>query len=258
VTIASILARAQREVLAQFAWSNVLLAFDYDGTLAPIVGDPGRAVMRSETRELLWQVSRLYPTIVISGRAQDDAIRRLRGSGVSRIVGNHGLEPWRGTDALCARVRLWHASLRRALASQQGVHIEDKIFSLAVHYRRSRRKKQVRAAILQAVAALDAVRIIAGKQVVNVLSEDAPHKGVALERQRQQLGCDTAIYVGDDEADEDVFVLAQPGRLLTIRVGASRASAATYHIPHQRSIDELLQALMDERRAIERPRLAIR
>ena len=38
----NILARANREVLEQFAWSNVLLAFDYDGTLAPDRRRPGR------------------------------------------------------------------------------------------------------------------------------------------------------------------------------------------------------------------------
>ena len=34
------------QVLRQFAWSNVLLAFDFDGTLAPIVTEPGEARMR--------------------------------------------------------------------------------------------------------------------------------------------------------------------------------------------------------------------
>ena len=46
-TMRDILSRAGREVLQQFAWSNVLLAFDYDGTLAPIVRDPNKAAMRA-------------------------------------------------------------------------------------------------------------------------------------------------------------------------------------------------------------------
>jgi hypothetical protein len=49
--------------------------------------------------------------------------------------------------------------------------------------------------------------------------------------------------VGDDDTDEDVFRLDQPGRLLTIRVGAKRASHAAYCIRDQRQIDVLIGAL---------------
>ena len=101
--------------------------------------------------------------------------------------------------------------------------IEDKGLSLAVHYRGARRKKEARALILDAAAGLGDVRLVGGKQVLNVLPAGAPGKGQALERARARLGCDTAVYVGDDETDEDVFALDQPGRLLAIRVGRKRA-----------------------------------
>ena len=45
-----ILSHANRDVLEQFAWSSVLLAFDFDGTLAPIVSEPDQAAMRPTTR----------------------------------------------------------------------------------------------------------------------------------------------------------------------------------------------------------------
>ena len=73
---------------------------------------------------------------------------------------------------------------------------------------------------------LGPVRLVGGKHVVNLLPAGAPHKGLALERARARLGCDTAIYVGDDETDEDVFALDQPGRLLAIRVGRKPSSSA--------------------------------
>jgi trehalose 6-phosphate phosphatase len=237
-----------RAVLAQFAASSTLLAFDYDGTLAPIVDDPSRANLRPRTRELLAQVAAHYPTIVITGRAQDDALRRLRGVGVYAVIGNHGLEPWHANDRLIGVVRSWLARLSDALRDVEGVQIEDKIFSLAIHYRLAVDKPRARSAVANAIAALDAVRVVGGKQVVNLIPEGAPDKGSALERERVKLSCDAAVYVGDDETDEDVFTSRPPAPLLSIRVGASRRSAATHYVPRQRAINDLLALLIELRR----------
>lgn len=242
-----ILARANRSVLERFAWSNVLVALDFDGTLAPIIAEPERAAMRPVTRARLAAVAREYPCIVISGRSHADAARRVRGIALEAVIGNHGIEPWQGHRALLREVRPWLPRLERALRSHSGVWIEDKGFSLAVHYRMSRARKAARAAILRAARGLGDIRVIGGKQVVNLLPKDAPHKGIALERERHRLGCDTAIYVGDDETDEDVFALDQPGRLLSIRVGAKRASSATYTLRDQREVDVLLESLLELR-----------
>jgi trehalose 6-phosphate phosphatase len=77
IRVANILAQRNRPGLAGFASSNVLLAFDYDGTLAPIAAEPGRARMRDQTRRLLADCARRYPCVVISGRRLDDVTRRL-------------------------------------------------------------------------------------------------------------------------------------------------------------------------------------
>lgn len=242
-----ILSRANREVLRQFAWSNVLLAFDYDGTLAPIVVDPGRAAMRSSTRRLLAAGAARYPTIVISGRSRRDVRRWLQGVALKQIVGNHGIEPWQAQRPLLDEVARCLPVLDRCLSGLPGVRIENKSYSVSVHYRRSREKRKALAAILDASARLGAVRVIGGKQVVNILPEGAPHKGMALERERDRLGCDTAIYVGDDETDEDVFGLDQPGRLLSVRVSAKRSSRAVYCLRNQAAVDDLLAVLADLR-----------
>jgi trehalose 6-phosphate phosphatase len=239
-----ILSRHNREILQQYAWSNVLLAFDYDGTLAPIVSDPGKAAMRDETRRLLVEVAIRYPCIVVSGRVQSDARGWLRGIPLQQVIGNHGVEPWQATPPLMAEVKHWAPRLARRLAGLRGVWIEDKNYSLAVHYRRSREKKKALAAILDAAARLGPARLIGGKQVVNILPERAPHKGLALLRERDRLGCDTALYLGDDVTDEDVFGLDQPGRLLAIRVGNKGVSLASYCLRSQAAVDELLAVLV--------------
>lgn len=246
-----ILSRAGRETLQQFAWSNVLVAFDYDGTLAPIVRDPDEAAMRAATRRLLGEVAALYPCIVVSGRARPDALRWLRGIRLQQVVGNHGIEPWQASRPLVEEVKRWAPLLSRRLSPLKGVRIENKTYSVAVHYRHSREKRKARAAILEAAATLGSIRLIGGKQVVNILPEGAPHKGMALERERDRLRRDTAIYVGDDETDEDVFGLDQPGRLLTVRVGPKRASQASYYVKSQAAVDQLLAALVSLRQASE-------
>jgi trehalose 6-phosphate phosphatase len=243
-----ILSRQNREILAQLAWSNVLMAFDYDGTLAPIVDDPQQAKMRVRTRRLLRELAERYPCVVISGRGADDVAARLGGAQVRAVVGNHGLEPDSDMQRFEQAVLGWLPHLERAVAGLEGVELENKRYSAAVHYRRSRARKQAVQSISAAVDALgDAVRVVPGKCVINVLPEGAPHKGFALQRLRRAQGADIALYVGDDETDEDVFGLDEPGRLLGIRVGKSMRSRASYFLTSQREMDALLELMVSLR-----------
>jgi len=240
----NILAVAQRGVVEPFAWSRTLLAFDFDGTLAPIVTRPDAAQLRPVTRQLLAKACALYPSVVISGRAVADLAPRVAGVGLRACIGNHGLEPWRATAAIRRRVLRWRPGLESALGGEPGVFIEDKGYSLAVHYRGSRAKKRVRRLVAEVASSLGGVRLMGGIEVVNLVPLDAPHKGMALERERRRLGCDTAIYVGDDETDEDVFALDQPGRLLSVRVGRKTASRADFYLNSQKDVDALLRLLV--------------
>ncbi|MBI5498327.1 MAG: trehalose-phosphatase [Deltaproteobacteria bacterium] len=240
-----VLSPANLDVLAQYAWARVLLAFDFDGTLAPIVPRRDDARMRVRTRDLLAGLCARYPCAVISGRSEADVEARLNGVGVPHIIGNHGMEPGDSLARFEAEVAAIRPLLMRALAHEPGIDIEDKRFSLALHYRKSRRRMQAQACIRAAVTGLPhPVRAIPGKWVVNLVPANAPNKGDALRALRAQLGLDAAVFVGDDETDEDVFALDEPGRLLTIRVGLSHKSAAAYFVKDQREVDPLLAALV--------------
>jgi len=245
-----LLSRRNLQWLREVAARKVLLAFDFDGTLAPIVAEPGAARMRERTARLLEQVCRLYPCAVISGRGRRDVAGRLGQARVKYVVGNHGVEvdgsdaPYRSTMARAV------TSLERGLATVQGVELEDKGSSISLHYRRARRPNQARSQILQALQVLPGpTRIVPGKFVINVLPFGAPHKGDALLALRDASRAEAALYVGDDVTDEDVFELRQPGRLVTVRVGASRGSSAEYYLRHQREIDLLLEVLVAARAA---------
>ena len=244
----NVLSAAGRKTLRRFAAARVLAAFDFDGTLAPIVAVPEGARMRLSTRRLLEEVAARYPCVVLSGRARSDVRRRLRGVPVREVVGNHGAEPRRPPRHFAVTVRSWRRVLRGSLSAVPGVRVEDKVFSLAIHYRGAPDKRKARAAIRKALRDLPDLRVTLGKRVVNLVPETAPHKGIALERERRRLRCGAAIYVGDDDTDEDVFSFEGGRRLLLgIRVGKRSRSAARFFVRSQVDVDGLLRALIAER-----------
>lgn len=227
----------------------MLLAFDFDGTLAPIVADRSAARMRRRTRRLLAELCALYPCAVISGRRRDDLLETLEGLPVRHAIGNHGLDPDAVPAGLAVEIAAARRALERALADRQGVSIEDKTYSLAIHYRRAGDRQGARRAIEQALRGLkDSLRILPGKLVYDVVSLEAPHKGAALRRLVAAERAEHAIYLGDDATDEDVFRTADPARALTVRVGRSLNSAATHFVRDQRELDVFLDFAARSRR----------
>jgi trehalose 6-phosphate phosphatase len=175
---------------------------------------------------------------------------RLAGLPLFALVGNHGIEPSFAMQDYERAVREHLAELSQRVTQLQGVLVEDKRYSLAVHYRGAHDKSTALRAIRAAAADLSKVfRAIGGKQVLNLVPLGAPHKGTALERLRQESQTDKMLYVGDDMTDEDVFALDQPDRLISVRVGLSKTTRARYYIRSQREIDSLLERLIELRRA---------
>ncbi len=242
-----ILAVRHIPALRTFARTHVLLAFDYDGTLSPIAPTPERARLPADTKRLLVRVAKKYPVVVISGRALADISDRVAEIDVRHIFGNHGLEWSGGHTRPRAQVHKWVAQLSEQLAHQRGVVIEDKAHSVSVHYRAAPDQKEALRVIMPVVRKLPEVRIICGAAAVNLLPKDGANKGVALRRALELSGCDTAIYVGDDDTDEDAFGAFKADKLLSIRIGPSDASRAQYHLAAQQSIDLLLKELIDAR-----------
>jgi trehalose 6-phosphate phosphatase len=237
-----------RATLARFAGTDgeapVLLAFDYDGVLAPLVKKPGGARMRRRTRDLLVRLCRLYPVAVVSGRAWKDT-RRLSEGVVPHVVGNHGFELLRPLpvppQALLA-VRAWRRRLEADLRGVPGLHFEDKRSTLAIHYGLSAGWRRSEKAVYAAANRLEGTRLIPGKKVLNVLPHDFPNKGDAIRALLARLGLTAALYAGDDVTDEDAFRLGSP-LLLGVHVGAG-PSLAPWRLGRQVEMDELLARLV--------------
>ena len=242
-----ILSEKHRPTLSNFALSNVLLAFDYDGTLVPIESKPDKVAMRAGTRSLLTTAATLYPCVVISGRRLDDIAGKLAGIPLWHVFGNHGLESWTASAYPTTQTRTWVRKLAHDLVNHPGVVIEDKGLSVTVHYRGAHDRPRAIEAIEAAIRGLPGARIVGGKESVNLLPFGGADKGVALRDALRLFACQTAIYVGDDATDEDAFAAAGPHQLLGVHVGPAPSSAARYHIDSQADVDMLLEALIEVR-----------
>jgi trehalose 6-phosphate phosphatase len=240
----------QRVVLRDLAGSRSLLAFDFDGTLAPIVARPGLARMRKATRSLLGEVARLYPCAVVTGRALADLRPRIAGLPLWAVVGNHGAENGtrrRGHREALRAVRSWLRILHERLAPIGGAWVEDKRYTLTIHYRGTSSAPRSRRAVLRVARSLPAARLVEGHYGVNVLPVAAPHKGIAVRALGGRARSESILYVGDDESDELVFSSNAGRGLVSVRVGRTRSSRAAYYLRDQREIDRLLDALIDLR-----------
>jgi len=240
----NILASAHRPALSAFARGSVLLAFDYDGVLAPIAATPERARMRVRTKRLLIDVASRYPCAVVSGRPLRDLRRRLQDVPLFSLSGNYGREPHPPGIGPSGLVRTWVRRLQQALAPFHGVIVEDKRFSATVHYRHATHRAAALDTMRRVIGTLHNVRAVESVEAVALIPWPGPTKGTALQHARREAGCTTAIYLGDDNTDEDAFASAAPSRLLSIRVGRSSTTRASYHLVSQRHVDVLLERLL--------------
>lgn len=229
----------------------VLYAFDFDGTLSRIVRDREAACLAPSVRRWLDALSRCAQTAVISGRSLLDLRTRV-GPDIAYLVGNHGLE---GSDTpgsvivqareLCADWQRQLMGIPLAELERAGVTVEDKDYSLTFHYRLSPNKPRARRLLFDTVARLTpAPRLILGKAVVNAMPAGVPHKGDALLALMQRAGVEQALYVGDDDTDEDAFAVAN-ARILSVRVGLKRTSRAAWYIASQTEMVPLLACLVE-------------
>jgi trehalose 6-phosphate phosphatase len=231
---------AGEAALVRIVGMRPLLAFDFDGTLAPIVPRPDDARLSAAIVDRLRTLSRRLPTAIITGRSRKDVLQRLNFE-PNYVVGNHGAEnPLDATGAI-ARINalgtmreVIHA--QRAALDAAGVLVEDKGQSLALHYRLSRDRIKARTAIVTLLQSVTApLRIFPGKMVVNVVPANAPDKAHAIHRVLAHCGAEAALFAGDDVNDEPVFASALPG-WLTVRVGRDDPSSRAQFVldgPHE-------------------------
>jgi len=232
---------------------NLLVACDYDGTLAPLVDNPmdarpnrdGVAAMRA-----LAEQANTYVTVV-SGRSLRDLAGLSRLPEEIRLVGSHGSEFDLGFASQLAADQVEHRRVIteevRALATKYKARSEEKPTGVTFHFRELDEDFQeaARQELVRGPASHDWIHVRNGHDVME-FSVLETSKGTALDIIRHQVGASAVIFFGDDVTDEDGFrTLSGPD--IGVKVGDG-PTAAHYRISGPETVAKIL-ALLSEIRA---------
>ena len=200
---------------------STLLAFDFDGTLAPIRDDPSEVRIERAAAALLRETTQMEGVIVaiVSGRDASDLAARVNAPG-AYLVGSHGLEIRAPGGMLVRDTPPLTIELPRELTREiagSGLRFESKKHARALHWR------GVPYAAIAPVAEMfrqwardAALDLIEGRCVV-----EARHPGGGKEEALRWLthavGATRVVYAGDDITDfGPLRFAAQHGRALFV------------------------------------------
>ena len=246
------------EALARLASSETLLvALDFDGTLAPLVehADDARPLPASAAAVAALGALPGTFTALISGRALDSLRRTASPEPETMLIGSHGAEAWTGPNAQPLRLTPEQASLlaraRQAVETVTSAHpgtwLEEKPAGVVLHTRSA--PDDVASAATDAarrgLGALDGVQVTDGKRVLEA-SVVHTNKGEGIRALRELTGAQAVLFAGDDVTDEHGFAALQPADV-GIKIGAGESRAA-FRVESPEAFTEVLETLLELRR----------
>lgn len=244
------------------ATGRLLVALDFDGTLAPEVDDPERAAAVPEARAAVLRLLGIRNTRValVSGRALASLEQVADLPDTALLVGSHGIE-LRLDDTGDAvglstserrRVDALGQILGQVAESFDQVWVERKPAGFALHTRLATEENSRIAhlvALRETSAELDDLKVRKGKNVLEFSVRETT-KGEALEHLRRYTGASAAFYAGDDVTDEDAFAALRPWDF-GLKSGSGE-TAAKHRVAGPLEVAEVLALLADLREAHER------
>ena len=201
---------------------RLLVALDFDGTLAPEVDSPEQARALPEAREAVLALLAMPNTRValVSGRALRSLIQVSDLPDSVLLVGSHGIEIRLDDPDLrvsldtaeIEQVEVLHEVLEEVADSIDQVWLEEKPAGFALHTRlASERNSRVAHLVARSetAAELHDLTVRDGKNVLE-FSVRSTTKGEAVEHLRTYVGATAVFYAGDDVTDEDAFAALAP------------------------------------------------
>ncbi|GAA2027110.1 bifunctional alpha,alpha-trehalose-phosphate synthase (UDP-forming)/trehalose-phosphatase [Agromyces tropicus] len=238
---------------------RLLVALDFDGTLAPIVDRPEDARATERARAAVERLAESDDTRIalVSGRALD-SLKDVASPPVAALLsGSHGVELQLDSggvtldlrDGELTRLEQLIEIVEDAASAADGAWVERKPAGIALHTRRlgtSAGAALQRTARERVEEALPGLPTRGGKNVLE-FAVRASDKGEAVTRLRQHSGADAVIYVGDDVTDEDAFATLESDDV-GVKVGQGKSLAA-YRLRGPDDVAELLEVLAELRDA---------
>ncbi|MCK4912364.1 MAG: trehalose-phosphatase [Candidatus Omnitrophica bacterium] len=241
-----------------FSGKKIVFFLDYDGTLTPIVSRPDLAVISKEMRETVKELSQKYTTAIVSGRMRED-VEKLVGIPGLIYAGSHGFDI-KGPEVVMVEPQAEQTiplvfkvieKLKKELSGIDGMIIEEKKFSTAVHYRLvSEEDKILKIKILveEIIQENKTLRLMEGKKVFEILPAIDWNKGKAVKWVMNALGINwedySVVYIGDDTTDEDAFRTVCTRGTSILVSDKSKASAADFVLSSPKEVKELFERIL--------------
>jgi trehalose-phosphatase len=202
-------------IASRLSGTPLVLLLDIDGTISAIAPRPGDATVPPIVLDALGTLVQSDGVVLglVSGRMADD-VRRMVRVEPAWVIGNHGAEIVSpdGHETVEPSVAAFEeavAAARRSLEAS-GVTVEDKRWTLSVHYRGADPERiPVIRDIVPRVAAEHGLVVVAGKKVLELRPPVTVNKGTAVVSLVERVGGfgdgASILYAGDDATDEHAF-----------------------------------------------------
>lgn len=244
-------------LLKQITGRPLILLLDYDGTLTPIIDSPELAILEPNLRNCLSQLSRYYPLAIISGRQLHDIQQKI---GLPNLyyAGNHGLEiagpmlKHIEASKFLSEMAQVYQELLPQLKTIPGILVENKKFSLSIHYRlvADARINFILQILNQVLANHPRLKRYDGKKVFEIRPQVNWDKGKAvnwlLTKLQLAQNDSLTIYIGDDTTDEDAFRAVKQEGLGILVTSHKQPTAAHYRLRDTKEVKKFLEFLLQE------------
>ncbi|WP_245933593.1 trehalose-phosphatase [Arthrobacter livingstonensis] len=236
---------------------RLLVAMDFDGTMAPLVSraEDARPLPAAAAAFAALAVLEGTTAALVSGRALASLRAVASPPEQALLVGSHGAEVWLGPDSPAlalspdqqAALHRAQDSVQAAVAANHGTAAEHKPAGVVLHYRQAAPEAAAAAVerVLDELAKDPEMFITEGKMVLEVSVVNA-NKGESLAMLRDATGATALVFVGDDVTDEHGFAALQ-ARDLGIKVGPGDTTAQ-FRIDAPAQVPAVLELLLATRR----------
>lgn len=233
---------------------------DYDGTLTPIVESPELAILSPDMKKIVEDLATIHTVAIVSGRLRED-VQNLVGIKGIFYAGSHGfdIEGPGGFSMIHQQAKktiplisLIIEQLKERLNNINGVLIEEKRFSVAVHYRKVKQLTDlsfIEETVNDTVQEYAQMRILHGKKVFEILPDIDWDKGKAVRWIMKALGLNwnstSVFYIGDDTTDENAFrTIITRGTAIIVSDDISKISTADFQLQSPERVKDFFEQVL--------------